>query len=517
MLRSRFGAIVAVATLSATSAMAIYGPPPPPPPPPAAVAKDWPMFGGSVANTSNAVAETAISVKNVAQLKQKWVATTGGDVSARAAVVAGVVYFPDWGGNIWALNGKTGKAIWHHQLSDFGLPAKTVSRTSPAVVNGVVYIGSQTDATLLAINAATGKLKWKTRADPHPQATVTGSPAVTGGVVYVGMSSQEEFTAFSAAYKCCSFRGSVLALSATTGKILWKTFTAPEGYTGVGVWGSNPIVDVKRKLVYIGTGNNHTKPTDPAYAKCIAAGGTEPKCLSPVDYVDSMLALDTATGKVKWSKRLQSDDDWNAACLDVPVGKSCPKGPVGLDYDFGPAPNTISATAIGAGQKNGVYTAFNPDTGAILWASNVGPGSDLGGMEWGTATDGNRVYVAISNFYKDKYVSGTAGSWAALDAKNGKILWQVKDPNSTIDLGPMGVSNGVVYAGSMSTAKTQSNMFALDAATGKVLWKFNSGASVNAGAVVSGGVVYWGSGYNHLGISDFTGNNKFYAFSIGGK
>jgi polyvinyl alcohol dehydrogenase (cytochrome) len=95
-------------------------------------------------------------------------------------------------------------------------------------------------------------------------------------------------------------------------------------------------------------------------------------------------------------------------------------------------------------------------------------------------------------------------------------MWQVPDPNTSVDIGPMSVSNGVVYAGSMSTAKDQSNMFALDAATGKVLWKFNSGASVNAGAVISGGIVYWGSGYSNLG-APFTGNDKFYAFSIGGK
>jgi len=40
---------------------------------------------------------------------------------------------------------------------------------------------------------------------------------------------------------------------------------------------------------------------------------------------------------------------------------------------------------------------------------------------------------------------------------------------------------------------------------------------VNAGAVISGGTVYWGSGYSNLGIPTFTGNTSFYAFSIGGK
>src|ERR1700760_4475205 len=100
------------------------------------LAHDWTMFGGSVENQSSTVGETAISPKNVSQLKVKWVANTGGDVSAKAAVVKGVVYCPDWGCNIWALNAATGKAIWHRKLSSYGFANGTVSRTSPAVING---------------------------------------------------------------------------------------------------------------------------------------------------------------------------------------------------------------------------------------------------------------------------------------------------------------------------------------------------------------------------------------------
>ena len=140
----------------------------------AADATDWPMFGGSIANQSNTVGETKISPKNVSQLKVKWVAPTGGDVSAKAAVVNGVVYFPDWGGNIWALNAATGKAIWHRQLSSYGLPDKTVSRTSPAVINGVVYIGTQPGANLLALDAATGKLKRSQAGKKHLNSHKTG-------------------------------------------------------------------------------------------------------------------------------------------------------------------------------------------------------------------------------------------------------------------------------------------------------------------------------------------------------
>jgi polyvinyl alcohol dehydrogenase (cytochrome) len=83
------------------------------------------------------------------------------------------------------------------------------------------------------------------------------------------------------------------------------------------------------------------------------------------------------------------------------------------------------------------------------------------------------------------------------------------------DLGPMAIVNGVVYAPSMGTDPSKPTMFALDAANGNTLWSFAPGSSVNAGATISNGVVYWGSGYSHLG-SLGTGNNKFYAFKTNG-
>jgi polyvinyl alcohol dehydrogenase (cytochrome) len=143
-------------------------------------------------------------------------------------------------------------------------------------------------------------------------------------------------------------------------------------------------------------------------------------------------------------------------------------------------------------------------------------------MEWGSATDSARIYVAIGNFYRTPYGNGiTAGSWTALDPATGKILWQTPDPNGAIDIGPMTVANGVVYAPSMGAATPETpNMFALDANNGNVLWSYASGGSVNAGAVVSNGVVDWGSGYAtlaHLGLPVGVGNNRCYAFTLGGK
>ena len=503
---------------------------------------DWPMFGQGLNNNASA-GRTSITTGNVGRLAPKWVFTTGGDVSARAAVVGGVAYFPDWGGNLWAVNTDSGKLIWSHQISDYGLAAGTVSRTSPAVVDGLLYIGTQFNPSgptgwLLAINAANGNLVWKTQPDTSNSfPVITASPTVANGIVFVGMTSNEEFAAANPSYPCCSVRSSLVALDASTGAKLWETFTVPTGYSGAAVWGSNPVVDSDRHTVFIGTGNNYSHPTDPTYLACIAGGGQERDCLSTDDHADSIVALDISTGAVKWTTRLMpwnltsppysyGSDDWNVACIFS--GPNCPANlsnqPTGPDFDFGSGPNEITykgkhggKTIIGAGQKSGIYYALDPDSGAVLWQTQVGPGSSLGGMEWGSATDGNRIYVAIANLYGIPYSGGSAGSWSALDPATGAILWQVADPNGAVDLGPMAVAKGVVYADSMAGGATAPTMFALDASTGKTLWSFAAGSSVNAGAVISGDSVYWGSGYAHLGIPGYTGNNKFYAFSRNGK
>jgi polyvinyl alcohol dehydrogenase (cytochrome) len=512
---------------------------------------DWPMFGQNPANTASNAAETGISTSTAPRLKTKWTFLTGGDVSARAAVVKGVVYFPDWGGNLWALNASTGEVIWSHQISDYGLAMGTVSRTSPTVANGILYIGTRyvapaTAATpqpptgwLLAIDAASGNLWWKMQPDTsNPFPVITGSPVVARGMVFVPMTSNEEYAAANPAYPCCSVSGSVVAVDALFGLKLWETFTVPKGYSGGGVWGSNPVVDLDRGTVFVGTGNNYSVPTDPRYVACVAKGGTRATCQSPDNHADSILALDMNTGRIKWATRLEKwnqtltenvangSDFSNADCISAEPGTvNCPIA-FGPDYDFGSAPNEItyqsgwnSKTIIGAGQKSGIYYALDPDTGAELWHTQVGPGSSLGGIEWGSATDGTRIYVAICDFNGIPYAAGSAGSWAALDPATGAILWQKADPNGGFDIGPMAVANGVVYADSMGGrySAVAQTMLALDSSTGETLWSFSAGSSVNAGATIVDGTVYWGSGYGHMGAALGSFNYRFYAFSIDGK
>jgi polyvinyl alcohol dehydrogenase (cytochrome) len=129
---------------------------------------------------------------------------------------------------------------------------------------------------VFAVSRNTGRLLWRTRVDTNPAAIITSSPVVYRGVAYLGVSSIEEALAARPGYHCCTFRGSVLALKATTGRLLWKTYTVPTGYTGGAVWGSTPAIDPADNMVFVGTGNNYSVP-----AGVCTAPGRRPRRLRP--------------------------------------------------------------------------------------------------------------------------------------------------------------------------------------------------------------------------------------------
>ena len=459
----------------------------------------WTSSGQSIVNWHSQPLETTIKPGNVSKLTPLFTVNTDGDVSATPNISNGVAYFPDWGGSLWAVNAATGATIWKVNLSDYTGIAGTVARATPTSAGkGILLVPTQNQAWLLAIDQRDGSLVWKTQLDSHLAAILTSSPSVFKGVAYLGVASSEEFLAANPDYSCCTFRGSAVAVNVATGQILWKTYTVPPnnnqpgGYSGNAVWGSEPVVDPARNLVFIGTGNNYTAPS------CVL----DNTCSNdPNNYTDSVMALDMSTGQIKWADKLMGlgSDAWNVACF-VPPFTNCPPN-AGPDYDFGQAPMKLSATIngktvdiLGIGQKSGTFWAINPDTGGIYWSTVGGPGSSLGGMEWGSATDGKRIYYSIANVYGIPYTlkdgsTTNAGSWGALDPATGAILWQTADPNGAIDTGMVSVANGVVYAGSMGgangTAVDKPTFFALDSATGKILWSFVSGGSVNSGPAIA--------------------------------
>jgi polyvinyl alcohol dehydrogenase (cytochrome) len=484
----------------------------------------WQIAGQNLNNSWSQPAEHSIGPANVKNLSPKWIFTTGGDVSATPTVDGDAVYFPDWGGNLFAVKKETGRLIWSHKISEYdGVPG-AVSRVSPAVDGDQVIIGDilsskevHNGASVMAVDRKTGTLRWITQVENHPAAIITGSPVVFDGIVYIGVSSIEETLAGNPAYPCCSFRGSIVALDVKNGAMLWKTFDMPDNggrsdqYSGGAVW-QPPAIDPKRGTLFIGTGNNYTVPA--AVIACQNATPTA-NCAAPDDFFDTALALDLKTGQIKWSNRLQGLDTWTLACILPGAGTNpnCPV-PSSPDFDLGGSGPNLLGNIVGFGQKSGIYWALNSDSGNIVWSAPVGPGASLGGIEWGTATDGKQIYVAIANsdFLPYTLVSGqqiTWGAWSALDVATGKILWQTADPTpATIDRGSVSVANGVMYAGSNS-----GQMYALDTKTGNILWNFASGGSVIDGPSIVDGMLFWGSGYGEV---VGTGNNKVYAFAVSG-
>jgi polyvinyl alcohol dehydrogenase (cytochrome) len=337
--------------------------------------------------------------------------------------------------------------------------------------------------------------------ETHPAAIITGSPVVFDGVVYIGVSSSEETLALNPSYPCCSFRGSIVALDEKSGAMLWKTLDMPDnggqtgGCSGGAIW-QPPAIDPKRGTLFIGTGNNCIAPAD--VEACQNATPTA-NCAAADDLFDTALALDLKTGQIKWANRLQGFDTWTVDCyLPSGTNPNCPV-PTSPDFDLGGSGPNLIGNIVGFGQKSGIYWALNPDNGDNIWSTPVGAGGSLGGIEWGTATDGKRIYVAIADDGHLPYTltSGQQiiwGSWSALDVATGKILWQLSDPTvGTIDTGSVSVANGVMYAGSYS-----GQMYALDTRNGHILWNFASGSTVIDSPSVVDGTLYWGSGYRNI-------------------
>jgi polyvinyl alcohol dehydrogenase (cytochrome) len=500
----------------------------------------WSAAGHDLSNTRNQPFERHIGRNNASTLTVKWVFKTEGDVSATPAVSESAVYFPDAAGNLFAVDRRTGQAIWSHKIADYTGLANDMARATPAIAGDSIILGDQAGrlnltagARVMAVNRRTGALLWVTEVESNPASVITQSAVVFGDAVYVGVSSIEESYAASApGFTCCSFRGSVLALNKHTGQILWKTYVLPgsetPGYAGGAVWGSTPVVDVLRGSLYITTGNNYTVPQAILDCQSGAPSAEVKACVDAVpgsaaNHFDSILSLDLRSGAIKWAHSMVPFDSWNISCLfAVPGNEDNCTVPSGEDFDFGQGAILYNVRSqgrvrqlLGAGQKSGVYWAVNPDDGSVVWSTQAGPGGSLGGFEWGSAYDGTRLYGAISNSRAQAWTlpSGEVarnGFWSALDPATGAILWQAAGTPAvrTTNQGPVSVANGVVYGGTIDRPGT---MYALDASSGKTLWTFASGGSVDSGPAIVDGVVYWGSGYGVRGIG-LSPNNRLYAF-----
>ncbi len=460
----------------------------------------WNGWGNGTSNARFQSAKAAgISAEQVPQLKLKWAFGFPGadEVYGQASVVDGRVYVGTDTGSVYSLNADRGCIYWSFQ-ADAGM--RNAVSIGPVKGHGATKFGAffgDVRSNVYMLDATTGKLLWKVKVEDHPVSRVTGAPTLYDGRLYVPVSSSEERTAgLSSVYPCCTFRGSVVALDAYTGKMIWKTYTVPgtpkptgKNSKGVQQWGPNggavwnsPTIDVKNNAIYIGTGDAYTPP----------AGNT----------TDAIMALDLKTGKILWVHQDTENDFWLSGCgrgNDLP---NCPKD-MGPDFDFGSSPILTSLPnghrILVAGQKSGMVWGHDPDReGTVVWKTQLVPKLALGMITFGGAADDQKAYFGLRT-----------GGVAAIQLETGEKKWftPIAGPSAP---GPRG-ENAAITAipGAIFSGGWDGMLRAFSTDNGRLLWDYNmlheyqtvngvqakGGSMAASGPTVAGGMLFVGSGY----------------------
>ena len=466
-----------------------------------------------------------LSPGQVSRLQLKWAfGFPGATALYGQTVFDGRLYVTSNAGYVYSLDAETGCLHWGFHAQAAVRSGFTIGRLNKGDPRLAVFFGD-IHGTAYALSASTGEELWKVLTDPHPLARITGTPVLFEGRLFVPVASLEEPESGQADYNCCTFRGYMSALDAATGRELWKTYTIPDvpkvvgknsrgkdmlAPAGAGIW-TTPIIDVKRRAMYFGTGN--------------AFSGT-PKT------ANAMMALNIDTGKVLWSMQALAFDTWHNGCIQnvpgrgtgparaggAPAGRggraggptipyppeNCP-AVLGPDWDFS-ASSALATTTDGrdiiiAPQKQGLVWALNPDNGQVIWKQDVareiagGRGETL----FGGAVDSEKAYFGL-----------ISSGHVALDLKTGEEVWY------TPLVPPQGRENerGVVGAvtlipGVLLSGARDGMIRASSSRTGQLLWEFDSrqdfttvngvpargGSAASGGPIVANGMVFVGSGY----------------------
>jgi polyvinyl alcohol dehydrogenase (cytochrome) len=460
----------------------------------------FPGWGLTPENTRYIDSKSAgINAQNLGQLKLKWALGFDGAVRVRShvALAGGALYIGSQDGRVFALDRDSGCARWQFQAAAEVRTGIVASpwRAGDTGAKPLLYFGDLV-GNIYAVSAVTGALAWRDHTDTHASTVLTATPALYENIVYMPISSLEEGVA-GEKYDCCTFRGSLVAYSARSGKRLWQKYLVGKptlrgvdaagnkmyGPSGIALW-NTPAIDAKRGVLYIATGDNYSAPT--------------------TRLSDAIVAMNLKTGQIKWSFQARANDAWNAGCA-MTGATACPKGS-GPDYDFGAA--AILATAkdgrqyVLAGQKSGEVYAINPDNGKLVWRTKVGRGGIMAGVYFGMASHGDSVYAPINDATDGRHYDEPAKPGLyALDIHSGQYLWKAPIADSVCEnrgalcgpgiAAPATVTDELVFTGG---GDGQVRIFAAD--SGRILWQFDTLKDFDtvSGAQAKGGSIGGGAG-----------------------
>jgi polyvinyl alcohol dehydrogenase (cytochrome) len=482
-----------------------------------AVASDWNGWGNGVENTRFAK-NGGVTAVDLPKLRLKWAFGYAGVTSARAqpSLVGNRLFVASDSGEVHALDPRTGCAFWTFRAQATVRTALLLAPyTLPAGGTGWAAFFGDLQANAYAVDASSGRSIWIRKVDEHASAAITGAITYHGGRVFVPVQGlNEEVQGGRAQYECCTFRGSVSALDASTGTVAWKTYmvgekrsrgtnaagTALWGPAGGGIW-SSPTIDVRRGAVYVSTGNGYADPAQPM--------------------TDAVVALDLESGQIRWFQQFTANDGWTLGCrAQNPDNPNCP-GTLGPDHDFAASPALATVggrTLLVLPQKSGMTYALDPDNqGALVWQHRIGQGSGRGG-QWGGAVDERQAYFGVSDS-----TSKAPGGMVAVNLANGQRAWH-KSPEDPLcgapgrNCSPAQGAAVTAIPGAVLSGSYDGGLRAYAADDGTLLWQFdtnrefptvngvkaNGGSMDGPGPIVAGGLLFVNSGYG--GIVGLPGN-----------
>jgi len=406
-------------------------------------ADEWTMLGHDLGSSYTNTAQSELSPANATDLELLFQFEARGQVYGTPAVVGDRIFVSSTGG-LYAFDRGSGEIVWENR--------EIRATSSLTFSEGTIFVHDFA-AYLRALDAASGEELWQTRTDAHPLATGLSSPVVFERYVIVGLSSNEIVR------EGATFRGGVAAFDRTTGEQLWRDYTANPPHNGASVW-STVAIDGEARVVYAGSGQNYTGEAGPNS--------------------DAIFAIDVDSGRRLWTHQTVSGDVFT------------PINPGGPDADFGANPILFAAEVDGAaremvaaGQKNGMFWAFDRATGETVWQRQLGPGSPLtGGVLNNGAFDGTHILVANND------PTAGRGTLYALEPRDGSIAWQ-RELTGWV-WAPITASNGI----GVVAADTDLTVFDLE--TGSEIFRFPTNGTIAGGASIVGGRVHFGSGLQHI-------------------
>ena len=498
--------------------------------------RDW-RYNGNTLDNERYQDVDQINPHNVAKLKPAWIFHTGvlGDpnmaMEMTPIVVDGVMYVPTGDDDVFALNAKTGKQIWAYHPTDMPSPSTLPiccnnDNRGVALADGKIFV-ARLDANLVALDAKTGTLVWKTAVDlPSNGAAMTIAPQIADGKVIVGVSGAE-----------FGVRGHVDAYDPKTGAMVWRFWTtepttwAGNSYLvgGASFWGT-PTYDPDLHMLYFATGNAYPWPYVGNHAGLNL-------------YATSIVAIDSKNGQYKWHFQFVHHDQWDfdgpqptilldvhgtpaiahtsktgyTFILDRRTGKSLfpweevlvPPTPANADFQH-PWPTQPVSSIDSLLEHEAELPLPNGYIPAPMWTT-VGPTAQVfqpfaDGVEWPPAAYSPRTHFLYSHA---RYVPinmginndpannllcpagpcdyapnpwtqppGTVahGVYGAIDTRTGRLAWSdAMTPGINPGSG-IGVAGDLVFFG-----ESNGLLHAADAGTGKILWTFDASKVPNAG------------------------------------